>query len=52
MSESLQKIFWASFITAPDVIDADRRGESPFDYDKNAVEEIRQIKKILDESDK
>ena len=34
------------------VIDADRRGESPFDYDKNAVEEIRQIKKILDESDK
>ena len=35
-----------------EVIDADRKGESPFDYDKNAVEEIRRIKKILDESEK
>ena len=35
---------------SPQVIDADRRGESPFDYDKNAVAEIREIKKILDET--
>ena len=31
-----------------DVIDADRHGESPYDYDKKAVEEIRAIKKKME----
>lgn len=33
------------------VIDADRRGISPYDTDKGAVAEIMQIKKILDSED-
>lgn len=32
-----------------DVIDADRQGRSPYDFDKKAVEEIRQIKRKLEE---
>lgn len=31
-----------------DVINADRQGESPYDYDKKAVEEIRAIKKKME----
>lgn len=33
-----------------EVIDADRNGSSPYDYSTKAVEEIRNIKKIIDES--
>lgn len=33
-----------------EVIDADRNGSSPYDYSPKAVEEIRNIKKIIDES--
>lgn len=33
-----------------EVIDADRNGSSPYDYSVKAVEEIRSIKKIIDES--
>ncbi len=32
-----------------EVIDADRQGRSPYDFDKKAVEEIRRIKKKLEE---
>ena len=31
-----------------EVIDADRNGESPYDYSPTAIEEIRKIKEILD----
>ena len=31
-----------------DVIEADRSGQSPFDYSKEAVEEIRAIKNKMD----
>ena len=31
-----------------EVIDADRNGESPYDYSPKAIEEIRKIKEILD----
>ena len=31
-----------------EVIDADRNGQSPYDYSPTAIEEIRQIKAILD----
>ena len=31
-----------------EVIDADRNGKSPYDYSPKAIEEIRQIKAILD----
>ena len=34
---------------SPEVIDADRQGRSPYDFDKQAVEEIRRIKKKLEE---
>lgn len=33
-----------------EVIDADRNGSSPYDYSPKAVEEIRKIKQIIDES--
>lgn len=33
-----------------EVIDADRNGSSPYDYSPTAVEEIRKIKQIIDES--
>ena len=33
-----------------EVIDADRRGQSPFDVSQSATEEIRRIKEILDQS--
>ncbi len=32
----------------PDIIDADRQGKSPYDFSPAAIEEIRQIKAILD----
>ena len=32
----------------PDIIDADRQGKSPYDFSPKAIEEIRNIKKILD----
>lgn len=35
-----------------EVIDADRNGSSPFDYSPTAVEEIRKIKELIDQSDK
>ena len=31
-----------------EVIDADRNGQSPYDYSPTAIEEIRKIKEILD----
>ena len=31
-----------------DIIDADRQGKSPYDFSPTAIEEIRQIKAILD----
>ena len=31
-----------------EVIDADRNGQSPYDYSPKAIEEIRKIKEILD----
>ena len=34
-----------------EVIDADRNGESPYDYSPTAIEEIRKIKEILDRED-
>ena len=34
-----------------EVIDADRNGESPYDYSPKAIEEIRKIKEILDRDD-
>ena len=34
-----------------EVIDADRNGESPYDYSPKAIEEIRKIKEILDRED-
>ena len=34
-----------------EVIDADRNGESPYDYSPKAIEEIRNIKEILDRDD-
>ena len=33
----------------PDVIEADRSGQSPFDFSKQAVEEIRAIKDRMDQ---
>ena len=32
----------------PDIIDADRQGKSPYDFSPEAIEEIRNIKAILD----
>ena len=32
----------------PDVINADRQGKSPYDFSPKAIDEIRQIKAILD----
>ena len=32
----------------PEIIDADRQGKSPYDFSPTAIEEIRQIKSILD----
>jgi len=32
----------------PEVMDADRNGQSPYDYSPKAIEEIRQIKEVLD----
>ncbi len=32
----------------PDIIDADRQGKSPYDFSPAAIEEIRQIKAVLD----
>ncbi len=32
----------------PEIMDADRNGQSPYDYSPAAIEEIRQIKEILD----
>ena len=29
-------------------MDADRNGQSPYDYSPNAIEEIRKIKAVLD----
>ena len=34
-----------------EVIDADRNGQSPYDYSPKAIEEIRKIKEILDRED-
>ena len=31
-----------------DIIDADRQGKSPYDFSPQAIEEIRNIKAILD----
>ena len=31
-----------------DVIDADRQGKSPYDFSPKAIDEIREIKAILD----
>ena len=33
----------------PEVIDADRKGKSPYDFSPTAIEEIRKIKAILDQ---
>ncbi len=33
---------------SPEVIDADRNGSSPYDFSKAAVEEIREIKNLID----
>ena len=35
-----------------EVIDADRNGSSPYDFSKSAVEEIRKIKEIIDQTDR
>ena len=35
----------------PDVIDADRNGSSPYDFSKSTVDEIREIKRLIDKSD-
>ena len=32
----------------PEIMDADRNGQSPYDYSPKAIEEIRKIKEILD----
>ena len=32
----------------PEIMDADRNGKSPYDFSPTAIEEIRQIKAILD----
>ena len=32
----------------PDIIDADRHGQSPYDFSRQAVEEIRAIKEKMD----
>jgi CO dehydrogenase maturation factor len=34
---------------SPEVIDADRKGKSPYDFSPTAIEEIRKIKAILDQ---
>ena len=31
-----------------EVIDADRKGKSPFDFSDKAIEEVKQIKNIID----
>lgn len=35
----------------PEIIDADRNGSSPYDFSPSAVEEIRAIKRLIDETD-
>ena len=35
----------------PEIIDADRQGKSPYDFSPTAIEEIRQIKAILDRNE-
>ena len=35
----------------PEIMDADRNGQSPYDYSPAAIEEIRRIKEILDRDD-
>ncbi len=35
----------------PEIIDADRQGKSPYDFSPAAIEEIRQIKAILDRNE-
>ena len=35
----------------PEIMDADRNGQSPYDYSPTAIEEIRRIKDILDRDD-
>jgi len=35
----------------PQIMDADRNGQSPYDYCPTAIEEIRMIKKILDQEE-
>lgn len=32
----------------PDVIEADRKGQSPFDYSETAIQEVRAIKERLE----
>ncbi len=36
----------------PEIMDADRSGQSPYDYSRSAVEEIRKIKDKIDEIEK
>ena len=34
-----------------EIMDADRNGQSPYDYSPKAIEEIRKIKAVLDRDD-
>ena len=34
-----------------EIMDADRQGQSPYDYSRTAVEEIRKIKQTIDQID-
>ena len=36
----------------PEIMDADRQGKSPYDFSPTAIEEIRNIKAILDRDEK
>ena len=36
----------------PEILDADRKGKSPYDFSRTAMEEIRNIKAILDRDEK
>ena len=36
----------------PEIMDADRNGKSPYDFSRTAMEEIRNIKAILDRDEK
>ena len=36
----------------PEIMDADRNGKSPYDFSHTAMEEIRNIKAILDRDEK